>query len=440
MRRFLPLLTLLAAGCERMPEDPVFAYGRLLHADGAPHVGAALRVERALYRDGRDFLREPSRDFQPYSEGRSEATGDFTLAFLHGDVLEEDNVNYTYTQYRFRAYPPLEADGSGVFLAFNFRDDVELPPLQPWNPGLTVGDGPEGPRLSFAAAPSAPETPPSAELPWYAEEDGTQYIATPTVPEPVVQLHAEGGLVWQQRGAASPWVPGAYVLEDFPGVEAQVRALTAGTWYFYPLASNSSDLTFRVEWRGPRVPMPGGTLRPVSRGAACSPLPDGGSGPCPYTDGKLAPVETARSEPVPGEPQVLGGVESLTFTLEAPARPRRAVLRGLEAGYTFLPALRVLLEGSADGATWAPLASVPVVRFASEEQRWAFSGYSYEDLEEDSPWDGPLNVFNGALWLDMPLTPGEPVRQVRLRVQADGAQVPTTPQSIWALTELSLFE
>lgn len=438
MRRFLPLLTLLAAGCERMPEDPVFAYGRLQHRDGAPQAGATVRVERALYRDGWSSP-EPSRDFQPYSEGHSEATGDYTLAFLHGDVVVEDRVNYAFTQYRFRAYTPLEEDGSGVFLAFHFRDDVELPVLRPWSPGLTVGDGPEGPTLSFAPAPSALENPPSAELPWYAEEDGTRYVAEPTAPEPVVQLHAGDGLVWQQKGAASPWVPSPYMLEDFTGVEAQVRALSAGTWYFYPLASNSSDLTFRVEWRGPRVPVPGGTLRPVSRGAACSPLPEGGSGPCPYTDGKLAPVKTARSASVPGEPQVPSGVEALTFTLETPVRPRRAVLRGLESSHSFVPTLRVLLEGSADGATWAPLASVPV-RFDSEEQRWVSHGYSYEDLEEDSPWDGPLQVFTGALWLDVPLPPGEPVSQVRLRVQSEDPLSPAVPQPIWALTELSLFE
>lgn len=444
MRRLLPLslLALTAAGCERMPEDPVFAYGRLLHGDGAPHGGAAVRVERTLLRDSWDYgVEQTVRDFQPYSEGRSEATGDYTLAFLHGEVVEEDNLNYTFTQYGFRAYAPLEEDGSGVFVSFSFRDDVELPPLRPWNPGLTVGDGPEGPALSFTPAPPAPEKPPAAELPRYYREDNTQYVVAPLVPEPVVQLHAAGGLLWQEQDPASPWGPGPYVLEDFTGVEAQVRAVSSGTWFFYPLASTGSDLNFRLEWRGPRVPVPGGTRRPVSRGAACSPMPeDGVSGPCPYTDGKLDMVQTRRSPSPDGQYQVREGVESLTFTLDAPVLPRRGVVRGLETSLTFQPQVRVVLEGSADGTTWTPLADVPVTQFDPSDERRTTYGFSLGGSENDSPWDGPLDVFNSILWLDAPLTPGAPVRQVRLSVKADGDLQYTPPELIWALTELSLFE
>lgn len=439
--RPLSLLVLLAAGCERMPEDPVFAYGRLLRVDGSPHEGAVLRVERAVHGGFQDYTKppiQPSKDFSPYSEGRSEAEGDFTLAFLAGEVFDENRQSYTYTQYRFRAYTPLEDDGSGMFVSFHFRDDVELPVMQPWRAGLAVSDGPEGPALSFAAPLPAPESPPSADLPTYYLEDGQEYTVAPTAPEPVVQLHAGGGLVWQQQGVASPWVASPYVLEDFTSVEGQVRAVSAGTWYFQPLASNGSNMSFRLEWRSPRLPVPGGALRPVSRGAACSPMPEDVSGPCPYTDGRLEAVETRRHDPVNEAGDL--GVDSLTFTLAAPVLPRRAVVRGLETTLAYLPRLRLVLEGSADGATWAPLADHPVAQFELNDLQRATYGFSLTGTEWDSPWDGPLDVYNAPLWLEVPLTGSTPVRHVRLRVKADGVQQYQPPERIWGLTELSLFE
>ncbi|MBJ6764731.1 hypothetical protein JGU66_28520, partial [Myxococcaceae bacterium JPH2] len=50
-RLLLPFALLsLAAGCERNPEDPIFAYGRVLNADGAGHKIEALAVDRTPHR------------------------------------------------------------------------------------------------------------------------------------------------------------------------------------------------------------------------------------------------------------------------------------------------------------------------------------------------------------------------------------------------------
>lgn len=436
--RLLPLslLALLGSGCERMPEDPIFVHGRLLRADGSPRAGAPLRVERARQHFYESDLpvEQQDRSFKPYSEGRSEDSGYFTLEVISGDTTLEDL--YSYEQYRFRVSPPLEEDGHGVFAAFFFRDDVELPELRAWDSGFTVSDGPQGATLSFNAAPPVPEQPPAAELPQYWDSDDvTPTYIPPSTPQPVVQLHGEGGLVWQQFKATSPWLPSPYVLEDFAGVEAQVRALSAGEWYFSPLGAQGSALQFRLEWRTPRKSLPAGTLRPVSRGAACAPLPR--QGVCPYTDGKLTAQTTLGDSQEPGPLSSDFGVEALTFTLDAPARPRRVVIRGLETTLEYLPALRVVLEGSGDGATWVPLSNIPIVAFdPSDITRFTYE-YTLAGTDADSPFDPPMDAFTPSLFLDEPLTGEAPVRHVRLRVTAaDGV----TEGELYSLAELSLFE
>ncbi|WP_164012391.1 hypothetical protein [Pyxidicoccus trucidator] len=441
----LSLLALLVTGCERMPEDPVFIYGRVLHADGAPAAGSPLKMERAL--DTRsDLSGIPEEvegrtwDYAPYSAGTSEASGYFTLEALAGDLYTERYFSegyYGYLQHRFRVAPPLAEDGHGVFVAFFLEDDVELPPLQQWASGFSVGDGPEGPRLTFAPAPPAPTLPPSASLPESYDNEGmsTEQVP-PSTPAPVVQLHAADGVVWQQLHAASPWVPSPYVLEDFSGVEAQVRAASVGQWYFEPLGAQFSQLTFRLEWRSPRLALPAGGLRPLSRGATCSPLP--APGPCPFTDGKAAAVETrpGSTQPGPGNPEGFG-VEALTFTLDAPVRPRRVVVRGLETTLNYVPRVKVVLEGSLDGATWTPLESLTFVNFDPEDRGRQIYQYSLVDTDADSPFDGPMELFTPPVFLDAPLTGEASVRHVRLSVRTEDMQF---AGRLWKLGEVSLFE
>ncbi|MCP3143958.1 hypothetical protein [Pyxidicoccus xibeiensis] len=434
MRHLLPLslLALLASGCERMPEDSVFLYGRLLKEDGSPQAGS-LRVERALNRSFVDGQYNPEVDwnFEPYSEGDSQDSGDFTLEIVYGDTYVEDL--YSYASHRFRVYPPLDADGNGVFVAFFFQDDVELPALRPWTSGLAVTSGPEGPTLSFAPAPPGPEVPPAGRQREFYDNEGNVVPRPPSTTMPVVQLHGAGALVWQQLQAASPWVPSPYVLEDFQGVEAQVRALSADEWYFEPLAAQYSSVTFRMEWRSPRVAVPPGGLTPISRGAGCSAAPVDGA--CPFTDGKLLPRDTLPESQQPGAGSDFG-VEAVSFTLPAPARPRRLVVRALETTLGYTPRMRLVLEGSTDAVSWAPLGDFPIVNYDEKDRNRELYSYALTN-DEDSPFDAPIVVFNGPLFLDAPLTGDAPVRHVRLRVTGEDGK---TPGRLLKLAELSLFE
>ena len=439
--RSLPLLALLATGCGVMPEDSVFVHGRLLRADGASGAGAPLTLERALDTPANRprSPSEPRWNYAPYSTGTTEAEGYFTLDVLAGDTTFHSERQSEYGRHRFRVAPPLEADGHGVFMAFFFNNDVELPPLQQWASGFAVNDGPGGRTLSFAAAPPAPELPPSGKLEEVVIAEGTKpaEFLTPTGPEAVVLLHGEGGLVWQQMNAASPWTLSPYLLEDFAGVEAQLRATTVGRWHFEPLGGNFSDLEFNMEWRTPRLPLPAGGLRPVSRGATCSPSPVQGA--CPFTDGKLATVETDPKEIPSEDKDKEPGVKSLTFTLPAPARPQRLVVRGLETNDTFLPRKQLVLEGSPDGLTWSPLSTNSILSFDPEDpRRWKVDirgGHG----RSDSPFDGPVRLFAPPIFLDTALTVETPVRHVRLSVKVE-SQGRMVTSRLMRLSEVSLFE
>jgi hypothetical protein len=435
LRHCLALLPLLAVGC-RYPEDPVFAYGRALNADGSPQAGATVNVERAPPREP-DFtedgqLRPQTRPvYSPYATSTVQANGDFTLQFLTGDV--EDWVgDYEYIQYRFRASLPLK-DGHGTFIAFTFSGDMELPPLQPWDARLSVAEGAQGPTLSFAPAPPAPELPPSGKpriifFSGYQGEEG-EAVTMPgnSTPEPIVQLFSGDKRLWQQSGVGAPWVPGPYVLEDFASLEAQLRAVSLGFWSFSPLGTTGSYVQFRQEWRTPRVALPAGALKPVSRGAACEPSP---SEVCPFTDGQLTPVDFSETGAVGELPR------ALTLTLAEPTHLTRAVIRGLKHQHAFEGTERVRLEGSTDGEHWVTLVD-HLLR--QRTRREAVLQSENQGLASDTAWNSPfddkLELFDEApLFLELPLRTEEPVRHVRLSSEVDGG-----PRALFSLAEVSLF-
>ncbi|HEX8823995.1 MAG TPA: hypothetical protein VF794_29015 [Archangium sp.] len=432
VRPSLFLLPLLVVGC-RYPEDPVFAYGRALNPDGSPLAGATLSVERApppVINYGEEQEEEQPPTFSPYATFTTQANGDFTLQFLTGDV-EQWASDYQYTQYNFRVSLPLREDGQGTFVSFAFSGDMELPPLQHWDARFTVADGPRGPSLSFTPVPPAAELPPSGKptTVMFTEqgEDVTLQVPT-TTPEPIVQLFSGGERLWLQSRVSAPWVPGPYVLEDFTSPEAQLRAVSLGQWTFSPLGSTGSHVFFRQEWRTARLPLSAGVSRPVSRGASCEAAPPG---PCPWTDGQLTPVAFTDTE---GQQEI---VPSLIVTLAEPTLLRRAVIRELEYNPGFDGVERVLLEGSADGEHWFPLAN-SLLRDRSRREAIldSMSAGFADDSAWDSPFDGKLELYDRApVFLDLPLETPEPVRQVRLSVQRNGSAAPMN-----TLAELSLFE
>ncbi|QSQ12323.1 hypothetical protein [Myxococcus landrumensis] len=423
----LALLALLCTGCERMPEDPVFVYGTLQHLDGSPSAHAPVTLEHRPYTF--DPYGPPStpEPFTPFREFQSDNRGDYVLEVLAGEAAHDDTRGFT--EARFRVAMPLE-QGHGVFTSFRFDDDVELPPLRPWETRLVVSQGQEGPALSFAKAPPPLTQPFSAKLPQVVLPNGTEFQdIAPLVPVPVVQLLGPEGLVWEAHDPASPWQPNPYQLEDFPGVEAQVRSVTMGTWFFEPLGGSNSSVSFRVEWRGPRERVPSGTVRPVSRGATCYPSPV--DAPCAYTDGSLRIVQT--------KPESRGsGVEEVVLSWETSVRPRRIVLRNLEVVTGYDPAMHVLMEGSMDGITWAPLADVLHQNFDPASPFGQVINIALEGTEADSPYgDSPLDVIRQARFFDMPLAGDVVVRHIRLRVRSQDTSR-TLP--VYALSELSVFE
>lgn len=445
--RLLPLLSLAATtGCERYPEDPVFAYGKVLRADGSPVAGQTVAFDRGANPDTLSGSGDvyPLPDFQPYTTATTLPDGSFTLELTYGDLSSDDLASYgDFRQYRFRTVGPLDEQGQAVIGSFHIRGgDVELPPLRPWGTGLGLSSTAAGPAVSFASPPPVPERPVAALSPIEFDVDGNAHVVDPTAPSAVVQLHGTEGLVWQHLDAVSPWVPSAYVLEDF-ATEAQVRALSVGSWYFQTLGGDSGSLDFRLEWRGGRVALPAGTRLPLSRGAACWPARDGA---CPWTDGKLASVALAppinlnpNRPPDPGtpppEPPVL--VKEVGLSLAAPTRVSRAVIRGLRVGESYPPQQTVVLEGSEDGTTWRTLARVPVPGREGERPT-SFHAFNFarRGWTTDNPYDVPLSSGDGPFFLEVPLTDPAPVRHVRLHVE----DVDSDPMPLGAFSELSLFE
>ena len=432
VRHLCLVLCLLATGC-RYPEDPFFAYGRALGANGEPLAGATLSLER-FPQPPRDFGEEPEGPpaFTPYGTATTQADGDFTLQFLSGDVEESAADGSFYVQHRFRLALPQE-NGQGTFVSFIFTGDMELPTLRPWEAQLTVSQEQAGPTLSFAPAPPPAALPPSGRnrVLILGPEGETQVEVPSTVPEPIVQLFSGGGRLWMQQGVSSPWRPSPYVLEDFASPEAQLRAVSLGAWFFSPLGSAGSAVDFRQEWRTARLPLPAGASRPISRGASCQPSPPGA---CPWTDGQLASVPFF-SEDLDEAPT------SLVITLAEPRRLSRAVIRGLEHSHLFTGTERLRLEGSVDGASWLPLADL-VLRTRSFEQAALNSlneGFAHT-TSWDSPFDGQLEQSNRLpLFVDVPLQSAEPVRHFRLQVEAESEEL-SGRRLLFSLAEVSLFE
>jgi hypothetical protein len=441
-RHVLSLAALLAAGCQLRlyPEDPVFAYGQVLRADGSPLSGAALSFERTRNSDSSSSSFTPP-EFSPFptAAATTEADGTFVLEMRDGDtstyVREGESIGY-----RFRLISPVE-EGRAAILSFDMGGDVELPPLRPWAANLSVGEGTEGLAVSFAPPPPRPELPPGAQgtqvrIP---QENRVEYVVA-SKPLAVAQLVHGGEVAWQQVGASSPWTVSPWVREDFQEVEAMVRAQSVGQWDFAPLGSLRSRVTFRLEWRSERVPLPAAGLRPVSRGASCEPLPAGATA-CPWTDGKLVTVELPRTLVKPpgagnAQPREVGP-EALRLTLAAPARPSYVVVRGLALWYYPSGVVRQLaIEGSEDGERWVSLGTLNHrVEPRTDPQDMRFI---YEDTRAgDNPFDPPLQVDPLlSIYLEGSLRTDTPVRHVRLR----GVSGTTIPAELRALREVSLFE
>ncbi|CAM3459327.1 carboxypeptidase regulatory-like domain-containing protein [Corallococcus sp. ZKHCc1 1396] len=417
----LGLLALTHAGCERYPEDPIFAYGRVRQLDGTPLAGEPLTLERRT--DG---------VFAPLSTATTDASGEFTFELLSGDAVHWRDDEQ---QSRLRVTLPQDASGRGMFALFYIQDDVELPTLQPWDAHPRVEAGPQGPAVAFPPPPPPLEVPETASLPQViGPEDTVPRLVFPSPPATLLWLTSEGQLLWRWTGTTSPWTPSPYMLEDFAAPQVQLRAVSVGNWGFSPLGGEPSGVDFRVEWRTAHEPLPPGSLRPASRGATCAPLfPE----VCPWTDGRLesVPVANPRTDPP---------VYGLVFTLPQPTRPRHAVVRGLRHADSYEGKEWLVLEGSLDGEHWRVLSRTVLRELDSFTQTQNYFLYSYyRDLTEtDSPYgDSPIHLGNQTpVFTELPLADAEPTRYVRLSVELLEYSGGTTPGALLSLGELSVFE
>ncbi|MDY7225678.1 hypothetical protein [Hyalangium rubrum] len=421
-RGLILMLALAMGGCERYPEDPIFAYGEVQRADGLPLSGVTLPVERTV-EPLNPRRNRPPPPFQPYTEVTPGADGHFTVEVLSGDSGYFIQGTEQF-KARFRMSTPME-EGRAAFLSFEPSDDVELPVLRTWAAGLSRVESPDGAALAFSVMPAAPQLPPSGRVLELYNPDGTVTDLLSPEPVPIVQLLSGGQLIWQRKGAASPWAPTPWMLEDFTAPEMQVRAVSAGIWNFEPLGGFSGGLEFRVEWRSERLPWTAGALRPLSRGAACWPPTEGA---CPWTDGQLTSTLLRRED-------AEESVEEVGVTLEAPARVSRVVIRGLGIPPTsdFESVDLVVIEGSEDGEQWMRLGSAaPFLDEGADARSFVFP---IEQWAVDSPFDAPLRTDERFLFLDVPLVDAPPVRHVRVAVRpASGRLV-----ALESLAELSLY-
>ncbi|WP_164014517.1 discoidin domain-containing protein [Pyxidicoccus trucidator] len=423
----LALCALVTTGCDRLQDDPIFVYGLAEQRDGAPLAGVTLSYERTLSKDrpsstGGGAAPFPEPDFTPHGTATTEASGDYFLEIRFGDVQVPDPSypNATFP-YRFRV-SRLDEDGSGTFVSFEFYDDVELPKLRPWDARLSVEPGAGGHVVSFAPPPPAPEVPITGEVANTSTPEQEVVPSPASAPEAVLRVSSGGQTLFRGWGATSPWIASPYVLEDFASPEVQLRALSVGEWWFFPLGAAHSYLTFRQEWRTPVLPLPVGNLRPVSRGVPCEPAPEG---PCPWTDGRLEQVPVRFTTPQQ---------QWLNLTLPEPTRLRHAVVRGMEGsngGY-------FRLEGSLDGEQWELLAlsplGLPERDIVGDRRNLA------EKTQWDSPFDGRLYQHDNAHFGESPLADVGPVRYVRLTGTSFANNNNGVGRHISSLAEVSLFE
>jgi hypothetical protein len=433
----LPSLT----GCVFYPETPVFAYGQALHADGSPLSDLTLSLEstpRTYSAAADEEGLSPPPVFSLYGDTRTGQDGKFILELRAGDLeLDFSSAEERRPSYHFRLATPLE-QGRSVFVSFEAEagGDIELPLMRIWDANLSLEESATGRALAFAPLPPTPTPPLSARVPFNEEEDPERpgeilRIPTPpTPPRPVIQIHTPGGLLWQAEGPQASRALPPHLLEDFTGLEAQVRVVSAGRYYFSPLLAAEIPMNFRIEWRSERLALPPGSLRPISRGAACYPAAEG---TCPWTDGQLTPVRLP--PPAEGEPLPPTGI-----TLPAPANISRIVIRGLE---TYAETLQ--LEASEDGVTWTQVATVSMpdrtLRHPGSTQEDIYFQGIRDDLQlSASPFDPSLDMGSAArrasVFLDVPLPAAVRLRHLRV----SGLWEPVGTVGVKALAELSLFE
>ncbi|MCK8500195.1 MULTISPECIES: hypothetical protein [Myxococcus] len=238
---------------------------------------------------------------------KARADGTFEL-----DLLGADTRNGSIARC-FVLRSPAQREGRSVSAAFLVQEsEVQLPVLQEWTGTMTATEEAGGVSVGFR----------SLRATHGLESDGHVLSVRPSLRE-----------AWRVTDAVSPVRLSDYVLEDAAGLQAFVsveRDAKAG--------SESVSLTYVSDERA----LPRRALVPVSRGATCTYL--NAETPCRLTNGELDGLVLFQT-----------GVQEVVVQLARPVVPRKAVLRNFDVSGAVN---ELVLEGSADGTQWVPLANL----------------------------------------------------------------------------------
>ncbi|WP_375758705.1 hypothetical protein [Corallococcus exercitus] len=351
--RTLPLGVLaMLGGCtaSKVEEDlDIVLKGRLVDEAGAPLPETLLKLYRS---------ENSSCAFAAFSSSwrsvKTRADGTFEL-----DLLGADTRNGSIARC-FIVRSPAQSQGRSLSAYFPIQQsEVALPTFQEWTGTLTATAEAQGVSVSFR---------PLSVTHGAGKDEHVLSIRPSGVRE-----------AWQVLKASSPVHLSDDVLEDAAGLKASV---------IVERDAKAGGVTVGLSYSSDEVALPRRARVPASRGAACTYL--NAETPCRITSGDLGGLVLFQS-----------GVREVAVQLSRSVVPRKAVLRNFEVSGILN---ELVLEGSADGTQWMPLA----------------------------------NLLGGAgvqPFMEVALTGTTPVSQVRVR-----ATPRETTGELRSLGQLSLFE
>lgn len=409
---FVVSVAVLASACTGRPDDPVFLFGGVKTAQGAPIAGAPLALERATGQRC-EFLvfRERARPTDlagtAYVPFKATATADDGLFLFRLLKFEVEPSMYDWPCFRINVGGSPTGARTVLALSGLYSGDLEVKDAYRLDThAVTVTLDGKDPVLT---APEGPLPPRDVD-----------YTVQASIVTYEWDLTSAEKPFWRAEWKNGPLKVDARLREDFAAAHAGVDMLSyiVQEQQTGPFMTSAPYEQYAV---GPKTALPAVTtpVVAVSRGATCT----GGEkswSPCPLTDGALDLEIMAlgeRSTPVEGQPPP-STPTPLTFVLTAPARPTELIVRDLQA---FWMEGEVRVMGSSNGVDFEPLGALLLgpkdpINDPGSDPNTAFLAYDW---------------FNSGMeWMRVPLTQTEtPLTHLRI----EGLYA-------FAARELSFFE
>lgn len=382
----LALAGLALGGCYLDPEDPLFAYGRIVDAHGQPVEGATVQLWRSTCGDGScgDLFDSLDR-FEHFADVRSGPDGSWVGEVTYRDTFVLVRGQTQALEWLAVAQPDPGIPPTHVFFAF-YQNDVDLPPLVQWDPQFHL-------QVESSGITVAASAPPTLGLP-----PGPGNAASMRTERAAIDWKTESGATaWSihLREAVNLELP-LEIAEDF-ALEVGPSFSSSGLWSWStnavnPMGPGFSYSTLSQEFPAVPLSVPGPPRIPVSRGLPCTPLetfePSAPLAPCPATDGSLEFPVAGPGAPVPV--QVVGPLQ-LDFPTPVAARlvlVRAAASFGLKS---------LLLEVRAEGQDpWSLLAELPTESGRLQRPNDSSTDYLAFPVPAGSPSFAALRLRAGA--------------------------------------------